>query len=536
MAVYDLSSGFKGLDSGIDSLSQSLQAGNKRQLLQTLGAQIQSGDYEGAAATAFKSGDIDTGLAIQKMRQQQQASAQLASGLTAQAPGAPAGAAAAAGTPGPAQATGAAAPGDAPSAAGTAAPIGAYANAISSIESGGRYAALGPQTASGDRAYGKYQVMGQNIPSWTKAALGQELTPQQFLADPSAQDAVFAHRFGGYVTKAGNPQDAAAMWFTGRPLAQGAGAKDALGTSGQAYVDRFNAALAQTQTQAPATAPTPGPAQAPGVAAAGSAGPQAAAPSALVPQGVIDKFQDDNPNEVGDETRLPDGSFRMDAGQKGLAWAGQNAGKYGLQADPNDASRFVVAGSASVPSAPASAPPAVKQQALTAQLPQGAAAASTAKVDALPHGDPGKLDYYLRMQALATQSGNEGYAALFKQKAEIEKAALAPTTAQKNYEYYVRQELGAGRQPASFSEYNNGGSGAAAPYSADTPAASATPATSSQAQGAIAPLQAQASTIPAAQAAASQAQGLPRLPPQLAVRLPRGTHFVGVDGVTRMVR
>ena len=161
--------------------------------------------------------------------------------------------------------------------------------------------------------------------------------------------------------------------------------------------------------------------------------PQAGA-SSQVPQGVIDKFQGDNPNDVGDETRLPDGSFRMDADPKGLAWAAQNAGTYGLAADPNDPSRFAAAGSAAGQGAPAANVPAARQQALTAQLPQGPAAASTAKINSLPHGDPAKLDYYLRMQALATQSGNEGYAALFKQKAEIEKEALTPTTAQKNYE------------------------------------------------------------------------------------------------------
>jgi hypothetical protein len=526
MPVYDLSSGLNGLDKGIDSLGASLQAGNKRQLLQTLGAQLQSGDYDGAAATAFKSGDIDTGIAIQKMRQQQQASAQLANGLNAPATGAPGPAQDASGAPSQAQDATA----GAPPTANASSPIDAYANAISSIESGGRYSALGPATASGDRAYGKYQVMGANIPTWTKQALGQELTPQQFIADPAAQDAVFAHRFGGYVRQTGNPQDAASMWFTGRPLAQGANAKDALGTSGQAYVNKFNAALAQAQPQQG----QPPLAQ----AAAGAAGadPQAGA-SPGVAQGVIDKFQGDNPNDVGDETRLPDGSFRMDADPKGLAWAGENAGRYGLKPDPNDPSRFLVAGSAMVPTAPASAPPPAKQQALTAQLPQGAAAASTAQVDALPHGDPAKLDYYLRMQALATQSGNEGYAALFKQKAEIEKEALTPTTAQKNYGYYVRQELGAARAPLSFRDYNNGGSGPAAgtvSVRAGVPGTLAAPVTSGQAQGATAPTQGQPPTL-AGQATAPQGRVL-RLAPQDAARLPRGAHFVGVDGVTRVVR
>lgn len=68
-------------------------------------------------------------------------------------------------------------------------------SAITGIESGGRYDAIGPRTKSGDRAYGKYQVMGSNLPQWTQAALGKVLTPDQFLADPNAQEAVFSHRF-----------------------------------------------------------------------------------------------------------------------------------------------------------------------------------------------------------------------------------------------------------------------------------------------------------------------------------------------------
>ncbi|MER9471095.1 hypothetical protein [Mesorhizobium sp. M0520] len=122
--------------------------------------------------------------------------------------------------------------------------MAAYASAIRSIESAGSggYSALGPWT-NGDRAYGAYQVMGNNIPSWSKDALGKSLTPDQFLADPAAQDAIFQKQFGKYLTKYGNPQDAASAWFTGGPLKSGAGATDVLGTSGSAYVDKFNAAV-----------------------------------------------------------------------------------------------------------------------------------------------------------------------------------------------------------------------------------------------------------------------------------------------------
>lgn len=117
------------------------------------------------------------------------------------------------------------------------------ASAIRSIESGGDYGILGPMTKGGHRAYGAYQVMDYNIAPWTKEVLGAPMTPQQFLASPKAQDAVFSAKFGQLISKYGNPQDAASAWFTGRPLAQGAGAKDVTGTSGAQYVARFNRAL-----------------------------------------------------------------------------------------------------------------------------------------------------------------------------------------------------------------------------------------------------------------------------------------------------
>lgn len=148
-------------------------------------------------------------------------------------------------------------------------PIGNYGNAIAGIESKGQanpYAAIGPDTGKG-RAYGKYQVMDFNIPTWTKEVLGQSLTPQQFAASPDAQEAVFKAKFGQYVQQYGNPQDAASAWFTGKPLAQGANRSDVNGMTGQGYVDKFNAGLGP---QAP-VAPPPGPAPS---AAPPGAGPQ----------------------------------------------------------------------------------------------------------------------------------------------------------------------------------------------------------------------------------------------------------------------
>lgn len=117
----------------------------------------------------------------------------------------------------------------------------AYAAAIAMIESrgSGGYSAIGPVTRSGDRAYGKYQVMGANIPEWSKDALGRSMTPAEFLASPEAQDAVFKKQFGRYVEKYG-ASGAAAAWFAGEKGMNDPNRRDAVGTSVSGYVSKFN--------------------------------------------------------------------------------------------------------------------------------------------------------------------------------------------------------------------------------------------------------------------------------------------------------
>ena len=108
-------------------------------------------------------------------------------------------------------------------------------NLATRIETKGQsdpYDVLGPVTKSGDRAYGKYQVIGDNIPSWTKEVLGVEMTPDEFLDDPAAQDKVARAKLGQYIQQTGSPQDAASMWLTGKPLAQGANIADQNGMTG----------------------------------------------------------------------------------------------------------------------------------------------------------------------------------------------------------------------------------------------------------------------------------------------------------------
>lgn len=112
-------------------------------------------------------------------------------------------------------------------------------NAISSVESKGyanKYSALGKPNSKGQRAYGKYQVMDFNIPTWTKEALGYSLTPKQFLNNPDAQEAVAKYKIGQIYQQYGNAADTASVWFSGRPVAKAGNDRDVTGTTVPQYV------------------------------------------------------------------------------------------------------------------------------------------------------------------------------------------------------------------------------------------------------------------------------------------------------------
>jgi len=105
--------------------------------------------------------------------------------------------------------------------------------AIRTIESGsakGNYQAVGKETRRGDRAYGAYQMMGANIPGWTRKYLGKTMTPHQFLQDSAAQDKVFAGEFGRLKQKYGGP-GAAQAWFAGEAGMKHKSATDVNGTT-----------------------------------------------------------------------------------------------------------------------------------------------------------------------------------------------------------------------------------------------------------------------------------------------------------------
>lgn len=124
---------------------------------------------------------------------------------------------------------------------------GASGNAIGGIESSGQpnggYGAVGPRANDkGNRAYGKYQVMDFNIPAWTKESLGQAMTPEQFLANPQAQDATYNDQFGKLVQLAGGDKvKAAQMWFAGPKGANNPNARDVNGMTVARYGQQFAA-------------------------------------------------------------------------------------------------------------------------------------------------------------------------------------------------------------------------------------------------------------------------------------------------------
>jgi hypothetical protein len=123
-------------------------------------------------------------------------------------------------------------------------PLLKSASAISGLESGGDYESVGRVTKTGDRAYGKYQVMGANVPEWTEATLGKSMTPEEFLKNPEAQEAVFKNKFGEYTQKYG-PQGAAKAWFAGERGMNNPNATDANGMTVDRYGKGFARAFGQ---------------------------------------------------------------------------------------------------------------------------------------------------------------------------------------------------------------------------------------------------------------------------------------------------
>jgi cell wall-associated NlpC family hydrolase len=113
-----------------------------------------------------------------------------------------------------------------------------FFQAIAGQESGGNYNAINPSTG----AMGKYQILPSNIPGWSQRYLGVTWTPQQFLNDPSKQDALARAVLGDYYQQYG-PRGAASAWYSGNPaLANDYGSQNN-GPSIGSYVDQVMARM-----------------------------------------------------------------------------------------------------------------------------------------------------------------------------------------------------------------------------------------------------------------------------------------------------
>jgi len=121
-----------------------------------------------------------------------------------------------------------------------------YLPALAKGESGGNedpYRVIGPKTKYG-RPLGKYQVVEENVPKWAEEAGFGRLTPEEFLANDKAQEAIARMKFAEYMGKSGLEGDAAAreaskMWFGGEGYKKNPNARDVLGTSINEYENRF---------------------------------------------------------------------------------------------------------------------------------------------------------------------------------------------------------------------------------------------------------------------------------------------------------
>ncbi|MDW9699270.1 hypothetical protein GOB04_17660 [Sinorhizobium meliloti] len=149
-----------------------------------------------------------------------------------------------------------------PASGGASGGSGSYRDAIASIESAGSgdYKAVGPTHPKMGRALGRYQIMEANVGPWSREVLGREVTPDEFMANPQLQDAIFDGKFNSYVQKFG-PEGAAQAWFAGPGGVGKTNRKDSLGTDVGTYGRKFMSALgpqAQQPTEVASLNPAAG--------------------------------------------------------------------------------------------------------------------------------------------------------------------------------------------------------------------------------------------------------------------------------------
>lgn len=234
-----------------------------------------------------------------------------------------------------------------------------YAGAISSVESGGNYRAIGPNTGEMGRALGKYQVMSANVGPWSKEVLGREVSPQEFIQNPEIQDAVFNGKFGQYVEKYG-ADGAARAWFAGERGMKNPNAKDAFGTTVDEYSRRFNRALGPQDATAAVNQFAPDATQA--MAFAGQDKPAKVSQARPEAKNFFDQFDETQPTGTSTPVLEPDqagGPKRlvMDMSGKpdrGIVDAAARGVAQGFTANFGDEIRGLVEASGANPDDPAS--------------------------------------------------------------------------------------------------------------------------------------------------------------------------------------
>jgi hypothetical protein len=150
--------------------------------------------------------------------------------------------------------------------------LGNLSAAIKQQESNGNYSAV--NRTSG--ALGAYQIMPFNLPEWGKAAGYEGITPEQFLANPKAQDDIANARLRSYANQYGNARDVASVWYggpkaVGNPNISGGKGYPTTGAYANEVLAKYNALGGGT----PGTTLNSNASGAPAAAAGGPAAPAA---------------------------------------------------------------------------------------------------------------------------------------------------------------------------------------------------------------------------------------------------------------------
>ncbi len=115
-------------------------------------------------------------------------------------------------------------------------------NAISMAESSGGKNTNHPLVKKGiykgQRAIGEYAIMPGNVSQWTKQALGYEMSVEDFKDNPDAQAYVTEYKINEYYNKYGTVEDAASVWFTGKPVKEAGNVSDGYTTAPE-YLQKF---------------------------------------------------------------------------------------------------------------------------------------------------------------------------------------------------------------------------------------------------------------------------------------------------------